>query len=66
MSPCRAGSASIATSTPGHVRFTAYRTIPHQIGPEHDLHILESFAKHVSLELGWTPNIEGPVKGYPL
>lgn len=42
---------------------TLMLTIPNQLGPEYNLHILESFAKHVAPALGWKPNWEGPVKG---
>lgn len=42
---------------------TLMLTIPNQLGPEYNLHILESFAKHVAPELGWKPNWEGPVQG---
>jgi len=30
-------------------------TIPNQIGTEYNLHVLESFARHVAPELGWEP-----------
>ena len=42
---------------------TLMLTIPNQLGPEYNLHILESFAKHVAPALGWKPNTEGPVYG---
>lgn len=42
---------------------TLMLTIPNQLGPEYNLHILESFAKYVAPALGWQPNWEGPVKG---
>lgn len=42
---------------------TLMLTIPNQLGPEYNLHILESFAKHVAPSLGWKPNWEGPVAG---
>lgn len=42
---------------------TLMLTIPNQLGPEYNLHILESFAKHVAPSLGWKPNWEGPVIG---
>lgn len=42
---------------------TLMLTIPNQLGPEYNLHLLESFAKHVAPALGWQPNWEGPVKG---
>lgn len=42
---------------------TLMLTIPNQLGPEYNLHILETFAKYVAPELGWKPNWEGPVTG---
>ncbi|NNG35466.1 LLM class flavin-dependent oxidoreductase [Nakamurella aerolata] len=45
---------------------TVMLTIPNQLGPEYNLHILESFAKHVAPALGWQPNTDGPVTGYPI
>ncbi|MBP1327195.1 alkanesulfonate monooxygenase SsuD/methylene tetrahydromethanopterin reductase-like flavin-dependent oxidoreductase (luciferase family) [Leucobacter exalbidus] len=45
---------------------TLMLTIPNQLGPEYNLHILESFAKHVAPALGWKSNTEGPVQGYAL
>lgn len=42
---------------------TLMLTIPNQLGPDYNLHILESFAKHVAPALGWKPNWEGPVVG---
>ena len=45
---------------------TLMLTIPSQLGPDYNLHILESFAKHVAPALGWRPNTEGPVKGDPV
>ncbi|TRW93051.1 LLM class flavin-dependent oxidoreductase [Paracoccus sp. M683] len=45
---------------------TLMLTIPSQLGPDYNLHILESFAKHVAPELGWKPNTEGPVTGLPI
>ena len=42
---------------------TLMLTIPNQLGPEYNLHVLESFAKHVAPGLGWKPNFEGPVQG---
>ena len=35
-----------------------------QLGPEYNLHVLESFAKYVAPSLGWKPNTDGPVEGY--
>ena len=45
---------------------TLMLTIPNQLGPEYNLHILESFAKHVAPALGWKPNTDGPVEGDPI
>ena len=45
---------------------TLMLTIPNQLGPEYNLHVLESFARHVAPALGWMPNTEGPVTGYPI
>jgi alkanesulfonate monooxygenase SsuD/methylene tetrahydromethanopterin reductase-like flavin-dependent oxidoreductase (luciferase family) len=45
---------------------TLMLTIPNQLGPDYNLHILESFAKHVAPALGWKPNHEGPVTGDPI
>ena len=45
---------------------TLMLTIPSQLGPELNLRILENFAKHVAPALGWKPNTEGPVQGYPI
>ncbi|MGJ0202711.1 LLM class flavin-dependent oxidoreductase [Leucobacter sp. gxy201] len=42
---------------------TLMLTIPNQLGPEYNLHVLDSFAKHVAPALGWQPNTEGPVQG---
>ena len=39
---------------------------PSQLGVEYNLHVLESFAKHVAPALGWKPNWDGPVEGYPI
>lgn len=39
---------------------------PNQLGPDYNLHVLESFAKHVAPALGWKPNTEGPVQGDPV
>ncbi len=43
---------------------TLMLTIPSQLKPEYNLHILESFAKHVAPELGWVPNTAGLATGY--
>lgn len=43
---------------------TLMLTVPNQLGTDYNLHILESFAKHVAPELGWKPNTEGPAQGY--
>lgn len=45
---------------------TLMLTIPNQLGPEYNLHVLEAFAKHVAPALGWKPNTEGPVTGYAI
>lgn len=45
---------------------TLMLTIPNQLGSRYNLHILESFAKHVAPALGWKPNTEGPAKGYAI
>lgn len=45
---------------------TLMLTIPNQLGVAYCAHILESFAKHVAPALGWKPNWEGPVEGYPI
>lgn len=45
---------------------TLMLTIPSQFGPDLNLDILRSFAEHVAPALGWKPNTEGPVTGYPL
>lgn len=42
---------------------TLMLTIPNQLGPEYNFHILRSFAEHVAPALGWLPNTEGPVEG---
>lgn len=39
---------------------------PNQLGPEYNLHVLESFAEHVAPALGWKPNTEGRVQGDPV
>lgn len=45
---------------------TVMLTIPSQLGPEYNLHILESFAKYVAPELGWVPADQGRAEGYAL
>ena len=45
---------------------TLMLTIPNQLGPEYNLHVLQAFADHVAPALGWKPNTEGPVEGYAL
>lgn len=42
---------------------TLMLTIPNQLGPAYNLHVLESFAKHVAPALGWKSNTDGPVHG---
>ncbi|WP_226346938.1 LLM class flavin-dependent oxidoreductase [Agilicoccus flavus] len=44
---------------------TLMLTIPSQLGVEPNLRILENVARHVAPALGWVPNTEGPVTGYP-
>ncbi len=41
-------------------------TVPTGMGVDVNVKILESFAKYVAPELGWKPNAEGPVTGYPI
>ena len=45
---------------------TLMLTIPNQLGVAYNIHVLESFAKHVAPALGWRPNTEGPVEGYAI
>lgn len=45
---------------------TLMLTIPTQLGVDYNLHILESFAKHVAPELGWKPNSAGRVQADPI
>ena len=45
---------------------TLMLTIPNQLGPEYNLHVLQAFAEHVAPALGWKPNTEGPVTGDPV
>ena len=45
---------------------TLMLTIPNQLGPEYNLHVLSAFAEHVAPALGWKPNTEGPVEGYAI
>lgn len=45
---------------------TLMLTIPNQLGPEYNLHVLQAFAEHVAPALGWKPNTEGPVEGYAI
>ncbi|MFJ4045921.1 LLM class flavin-dependent oxidoreductase [Microbacterium sp. NPDC089987] len=45
---------------------TLMLTIPNQLGPEYNLHVLQAFAEHVAPALGWKPNTEGPVEGHPI
>ena len=45
---------------------TLMLTIPSQLGPELNVRILAGMAEHVAPALGWRPNTEGPVTGYPL
>ena len=41
-------------------------TIPTGMGVDVNLKILENFATHVAPALGWRPNSEGSVTGYPI
>ncbi|HUH52597.1 MAG TPA: LLM class flavin-dependent oxidoreductase [Microbacteriaceae bacterium] len=45
---------------------TLMLTVPNQLGVAKNISILENFAKHVAPALGWKPNWEGPVTGYPI
>jgi hypothetical protein len=45
---------------------TLMLTIPNQLGPEYNVHVLQAFAEHVAPALGWKPNTEGPVTGYAI
>ena len=45
---------------------TLMLTIPNQLGVDYNLHVLDSFAKHVAPQLGWESNAEGPVTGEPI
>lgn len=42
---------------------TLMLTIPNQLGPDYNLHVLQAFAEHVAPALGWRPNTEGLVEG---
>lgn len=44
---------------------TLMLTIPSQLGVEANVKILRDFAEHVAPALGWEPNQDGPVSGYP-
>ncbi|MCQ9331072.1 LLM class flavin-dependent oxidoreductase [Corynebacterium phoceense] len=41
-------------------------TVPTGMGVDVNVKILENFATHVAPALGWKPNTEGPVTGYPI
>ena len=41
-------------------------TIPAGMGVDVNVKILDNFATHVAPALGWQPNHEGPVSGYPI
>lgn len=41
-------------------------TIPNQLGVDANARILQNFAEHVAPALGWIPNTEGLVEGYPI
>ena len=46
---------------------TLFITIPTGVGVDIHVKILEKFAAHVAPPaLGWQPNREGPVIGYPI
>ncbi len=45
---------------------TLFITIPTGVGVDIHVKILENFAAHVAPALGWQPNREGPVIGYPI
>ena len=45
---------------------TLMLTVPNQLGVPYVTSLLENFAKHVAPALGWKPNWEGPVEGYPI
>ena len=41
-------------------------TIPTGMGVDVNVKILDNFATHVAPALGWRPNSEGSVTGYPI
>lgn len=41
-------------------------TIPTGMGMDVNVKILDDFATHVAPALGWHPNRESPVTGYPI
>ena len=45
---------------------TLFITIPTGVGVGINVKVLENFATHVALALGWQPNREGSVIGYPI
>ncbi|AKK02194.1 LLM class flavin-dependent oxidoreductase [Corynebacterium epidermidicanis] len=45
---------------------TLLLTLPTGMGVDINARILENFATHVAPALGWQPNTEGPVTGYPI
>lgn len=45
---------------------TVMLTIPSQLGVDYNLHVLQGFAEHVAPALGWQPNTQGRVQGYPI
>ena len=45
---------------------TLFITIPTGVGVDIHVKILENFAAHVAPSLGWQPNREGLVIGYPI
>lgn len=45
---------------------TLFNIIPTGMGVDVNVKILDNFATHVALALGWQPNRESPVTGYPI
>ena len=62
----------VGASTFGHIyaAFVSADTlliiIPAGMGVDVNVKILDNFATHVAPALGWQPNREGPVTGYPI
>ena len=60
-------SVSLAAPTPPSCPPTPCSSpIPTGVGVDIHVKILENFAAHVAPSLGWQPNREGPVIGYPI